>query len=87
MKIYPKANLAVSPQTAYAVIVALAPVITELTLLFLDRVELLIVQTSKFDNPETDSDWKNFKRRHQKSHLLCPDLSDKMLRQSTELNK
>ena len=64
MKIYPKANLAVSPQTADAVIVALAPVIIELMLLFLDRVELLIVQTSKFNNPETDSGWKNFKRRH-----------------------
>ena len=64
MKIYPKANLAVSPQTAYAVIVALAPVITELMLLFPDRLELLIVQTSEFDNPATDSGWKHFKRRH-----------------------
>ena len=64
MKIYPKAKLAVSPQTADAVIVALAPVITELMLLFPDRLELLIVQTSKFDNPATDNGWKNLKRRH-----------------------
>ena len=64
MKIYPKANLAISPQTADAVIVALAPVITKLMLLFPDRLELLIVQTSKFNNPETDIRWKNFKRRH-----------------------
>ena len=84
---YTRPNPAVSLQTADDVIVALASVITELMLLFPDRLELLIVQTSKFDNPETESGWKNFKRRHQKSHLLCPDLSDKMLRQSTELNK
>ena len=64
MKIYPKAKLAVSPQTADAVIVALAPVITEWMLLFPDRLELLIVQTSEFNNPETDSGWKYFKRRH-----------------------
>ena len=64
MKIYPKAKLAVSPQTADAVIVALAPVITELMFLFLDRVKLLIVQTSKFNNPESDIRGKNFKRRH-----------------------
>ena len=51
---YKRPNPAVSLQTADAVIVALASVITELMLLFPDRLELLIVQTSKFDNQAAD---------------------------------